>query len=108
MRSPTAPMLLLLASTVLAHAQVPARPNLAAWVDQNCIDCHGSGRKRGDLSLEGLDFTRPADRPDIWEKVLRKLEHRQMPPIEEPRPAEAEYRDMARFLTAELDRVAAA
>lgn len=99
--------LLLAAGAAPGRAQ-PAHPDLGALVDQHCLDCHYSGRSRGNLSLEGLDYSRPAERPEIWERVLRKLEHRQMPPVEEPRPAEADYRVVAAFLTAELDRAAAA
>jgi hypothetical protein len=82
--------------------------DLATFVDQNCLDCHYSGRSRGNLSLEGLDFTRPAERPEVWERVLRKLEHRQMPPVGEPRPDETDYRAITARLTGELDRAAAA
>ncbi len=89
-------------------AQAVAGPELATFVDQNCLDCHEPGLKRGGLSLDGLDFSRPAENPAIWEQVLRKLEHRQMPPVGEPRPGESEYRHITAWLTAELDRAAAA
>ena len=108
MRSLVIAFLSLAACAGPGRGQSSARPDLGALVDQHCLDCHYSGRSRGDLSLEGLDYTRPADRPDIWERVLRKLEHRQMPPIEEPRPAEADYRGVTAYLTTELDRAAAA
>lgn len=106
--------LLVIGTFLLAACAVPGRSGpslhtgLAALVDEHCLDCHYSGRSRGDLSLEGVDFSRPADRPEIWERVLRKLEHRQMPPLGEPRPAETDYRDVTRYLVAELDREAVA
>lgn len=82
--------------------------DLARFVDFNCLDCHGSGVDKGGLSLDGLDFAQPARDPAVWERVLRKLEHRQMPPVEEPRPDEAEYLQIVHLLTSELDRAAAA
>lgn len=81
---------------------------MATFVDQHCLDCHYSGRIRGDLSLENLDYTRPDTRPEVWERVLRKLEHRQMPPVGEPRPGEADYQAITAQLSGELDRAAAA
>lgn len=98
----------LVACALPGRGQSAAHPDLGALVDQHCLDCHYSGRSRGDLSLEGLDYTRPADRPEIWERVLRKLEHRQMPPLDEPRPGEDEYRGITSYLTTELDRASVA
>src|SRR5439155_2759965 len=45
--------------------------------------------------------------PDVWEKVLRKVRARQMPPIAAPRPDEATYDAMIASLEASLDRAAA-
>ena len=93
------PALLFAAATASAAPQ----PDLTAFVDENCLDCHDSGRTKGKLSLEGLDFTQPASNPLVWEKVLRKLEHRLMPPIEEPRPDEKTYQQITSYLTGVLD-----
>ena len=46
--------------------------------------------------------------PSEWEKVVRKLRTRQMPPIDEPRPDEATYDAVIASLEASLDRAAAA
>jgi mono/diheme cytochrome c family protein len=99
------PAVLLAATTAYA---ADLKPDLRAFVEDNCWDCHGSGRSKGDLSLEKVDFTRLADNPDVFEKILRKLDHRLMPPVDEPRPDENEYRQITAHLTAELDRAAAA
>ncbi len=101
----------LLLSTLLGvrlAGQVAAERELGGFIDLNCLDCHDAGVKKGGVSLENLDYSRPSDAPELWETVLRKLEHRQMPPVEEPRPDEATYRHITGFLTAELDRAAAA
>jgi len=91
-----------------ADAQATNGPDLAAFVDLNCLDCHGNGIERGGISLEELDFAKPSANPEVWERVLRKLEHRQMPPLGEPRPDDSTYRQIARRLSTELDRAAAA
>jgi len=108
MRFPIIAALLLAASSGAGAAEPLLHPDLATLVDDHCVDCHNADRKRGNLSLEGLDFTKPSAQPEVWERVLRKLEHRQMPPVEKERPDEATYRDVTAFLAAELDRAAAA
>ncbi|MES1168911.1 MAG: DUF1587 domain-containing protein, partial [Oleiharenicola lentus] len=85
----------------------PKPADLGAFVDQHCLDCHDTWHTRGDLSLEGLDYSRPGANPEVWERVLRKLDHRLMPPVDKSRPDEGSYRHMTGYLTAELDRAAA-
>jgi len=93
---------------VVMPGREPVRADLGAFVDEHCLDCHDSGHSRSDLSLEGLDYSRPGTNPEVWERVLRKLEHRLMPPVDKSRPDEGSYRHMTGYLTAELDRAAAA
>ena len=45
---------------------------------------------------------------EIWEKVVRKIRARQMPPLGSPRPDEATYEAAVSSLEASLDRAAAA
>jgi hypothetical protein len=49
-----------------------------------------------------------AAHPGVWEKVVRKLAARQMPPLGRRRPDEQTYVSFVAALEAELDRVAAA
>lgn len=44
--------------------------------------------------------------PAPWEKMLKRLKGRQMPPVEAFRPSEAEYRQAVQSLTGVLDRAA--
>lgn len=108
MRFPAIACLPLAAVCLAAAGNTSSHPDLGDLVDRHCLDCHYEDRPRGDLSLEGLDYSRPGDRPEIWERVLRKLEHRQMPPLDEPRPDENAYRAITAYLAAELDRASAA
>lgn len=83
----------------------------ASLIASYCLDCHNADTKKGDLSLAGLDARNPAHLardPALWEKVLRKLDHRQMPPIGEPRPDPATYAAAVTELQTALDRLAAA
>ncbi len=81
---------------------------LAGLVRQYCLECHDDGIRKGGVSFESLATFEPAANPDLWEKVARKLEHRQMPPLGEPRPGESVYRNSVTQLHAALDRAAQA
>src|SRR4029079_4687979 len=48
------------------------------------------------------------ENPEIWEKVVRKLRGRMMPPPGRPRPDEKTYDDVVASLEKSLDRAAAA
>ena len=78
-----------------------------SFVDQNCIDCHQPGTAKGDLTLDPAEANVPANDAEKWERVIRKLRPRQMPPLGEPRPEEAEYARMVAHLESLLDRSAA-
>ncbi|MEO5957806.1 MAG: DUF1592 domain-containing protein [Opitutaceae bacterium] len=85
-----------------------ATRTVASVVDRFCMDCHDAGTRKGDLALEGLDFKNPAANSDVWERVARKLSHRQMPPLGEDRPDDATYDAVVAQLHSALDRDAAA
>lgn len=88
-------------------APAPLAPQLA-FVEQYCITCHDNLEKRGELSLEMVSAD-VSQHPDIWEKVVRKLRARQMPPVgRKERPDEATYDSTVRSLETSLDRAAAA
>lgn len=99
-------VLLATAASLLAGSLVAA--DTATVLQRYCLECHDSGTKKGDVSLEGIDLRNPAANPDLWERVVRKLHHRQMPPQDEERPDEATYQRLVADLSGALDRAAAA
>ncbi|MEZ5356948.1 MAG: DUF1592 domain-containing protein [Bryobacteraceae bacterium] len=78
-----------------------------AVVERYCAGCHNTKTKTG-LTLSVLDADDAAKRPDAWEKVVRRLRARSMPPAGMPRPDEATYTALIGHLEASLDRAAAA
>jgi hypothetical protein len=86
----------------------PSTPPHLAVVEQYCLTCHDNLENEGNFSLEIV----PGDvskSPDVWEKVVRKLRARQMPPVgRKERPDEATYNATVRYLETSLDRAAAA
>src|SRR5690348_1946753 len=56
-----------------------------------CVGCHSGPTPFAGLNLEPLDFANLEAHGEIWEKLIRKLRGRQMPPAGMPRPEEATY-----------------
>ena len=86
-------------------------PRLAgreSTVQRYCLTCHNDRTKSPGLSLEGADVSHPGESPEVWERVVRKLRTRSMPPQGVPRPDEATYKTLVSYLETELDRTAAA
>ena len=77
-------------------------------VNQYCLTCHSARLKTGGLSLEGADVDRVAVDAATWEKVVRKLRLRTMPPLGSRRPDEATYESLTSWLEGELDSAALA
>ena len=73
-------------------------------IQRYCYDCHDSLTAKGGLDLEKLGPL--ADHTEAWEKVVRKLDARQMPPLGKDRPDDASYDEMVSELTRSLDRLA--
>lgn len=72
-----------------------------------CIDCHDSSTATAGLVLEALSADPIEDHPEIWEKVIRKLRARQMPPIESERPDEQTYHQALSEIETAMDAAAA-
>jgi len=77
-------------------------------VTRYCLSCHNDRVKRGGLALDTVVAHEVGDNPDVWEKVLRKVRARQMPPVGMPRPDESTYEAAIASLETSLDRAAAA
>ena len=74
-----------------------------ATLDRYCVTCHNGRVKTGGLALDALDVSQVASDPATWEKVVRKLRGRMMPPSGLPRPDEATYDALATSLENALD-----
>jgi hypothetical protein len=79
-----------------------------ALLDKYCVTCHNARTKSGGLVLDkdAIDVERPPERAEVWEKVIRKLHGRMMPPQGMPRPDEATLDAFAASLETSIDRVA--
>jgi len=77
------------------------------FFERYCFDCHNHDVAKGKFSFDSLDLRNPGGQASAWERVLRKLDHRQMPPLGEERPDSATYRELTSHLETLLDHAAA-
>lgn len=92
----------------------PAAPKVTAaheaidqFVERYCLKCHDAGTRTAGLALDDLNTAAVGRNPNVWEKVVRRLAARQMPPGRHRRPPEAEYDEVVSAIAAGLDRAAA-
>ena len=52
----------------------------AALVGRYCLSCHNARLKTGGLTFDAIDINHVAGNAAVWEKVVRKLRVRAMPP----------------------------
>ena len=102
------------AEQVPAATQEPAKPapsdatQYKQVLGRYCFTCHNERLKTADLILSAIDINNPGAEPAVWEKVVRKLRTRQMPPAGLPRPDNSFYDSFATYLETALDRATAA
>jgi hypothetical protein len=71
-----------------------------------CDTCHFGPKAKAKLNLENLDLAHLDRNGELWEKVLRKLRGREMPPAGMPHPTDASYQKLITSIEAERNRLA--
>jgi cytochrome c551/c552 len=92
-----------LAGLLAAPLLFSATPE-AAFLGRYCVGCHNAKLKTSGLALDSVDPAAPAKHPEVWEKVVRKLRGRYMPPAGLPRPDERAYDGIVSHLESALDK----
>src|SRR3984893_10195665 len=84
--------------------QVPQHPE-SQWstIQTYCFGCHNELVKAGNLFLNQLGAESVPEHPEIFEKVVRKLRGRQMPPPGMPQPSQQEVDALIGWLESTLD-----
>src|SRR5438067_7917005 len=73
-----------------------------------CFGCHNEGVGAGNLFLTQLSAESVPEHPEIFEKVVRKLRGRQMPPPGTPQPSQREIDALVGWLESTLDEASKA
>ena len=74
-----------------------------AMLSTYCFTCHNTRVKIGGLALDGLNLQAPEDNAQIWEKALRKLRGRLMPPPGNPQPPQKDIDSFVAWMENTLD-----
>ena len=77
-------------------------------LDTYCVGCHNSRVKAGDLALDTLSLDAVPEHADVWEKSIRKLRGRLMPPPTSRQPDQREIDAFVTWIEAKLDAAPAA
>jgi hypothetical protein len=84
--------------------QVAPRPKSQwATIQNYCFGCHNPGVKAGNLFLSELNQDSVPAHPEIFEKAIRKLRGRQMPPPGNLQPTQQEVDALIGWLESTLD-----
>lgn len=77
----------------------------AQWgiVEEYCLGCHNFEDWAGSLALDTYSPNGVAEDPEVWEKVIKKLRGRLMPPPGNPRPATTEIDSFISSLENSID-----
>ena len=82
----------------------PPTSTLPAAIGTYCVPCHNARLAEGKIALGALDRQHPWADADTWERVLRQLRARTMPPTDNPRPDSKTYDALVSELASSLDR----
>ena len=93
----------------VSASSLPSSASSRALVNRYCTSCHNDKLKTGGIALDTIDIDNVGENVATWEKAVRKLRARAMPPAGpgRPRPDEAGYETLISYLETSLDRVAA-
>ena len=101
-------MLVLSLSGVVATSQAPAVPRTSdtqlATIKQYCAGCHSDRAKAGGVSFEGLTPESIGQHADVFEKAVRKLRGRVMPPPGAKQPDGTAVDSLVAWLEESLDK----
>src|SRR6516225_2602209 len=97
-----APAVLAIAVLMKAQTAAPAT-NPRAFFDKYCVTCHDHDQRTSGLALDTLDYSKPGENAEVWEKVIVKgwtgsMSHPAMPGLNA-----ATYRAVAVVVVTILD-----
>ena len=95
----------LIAATSI-HAAAGDAPH-RELVESHCLSCHNGEQRTAGLALDEISARPLEAERAAWERVVRKLRGRQMPPAGLPRPDDEVYESVTTWLEGALDESAA-
>jgi mono/diheme cytochrome c family protein len=81
---------------------------VGAALNRYCVVCHNAQLRTAGVVLDPTTVGQAGANAELWERVVRQVRSRAMPPSPMPRPDNATYDKIGSFLETSLDRAAAA
>ena len=83
--------------------QIRGGDQARTMLDAYCVGCHNARVRTAGIAFDSISLTAVHDNADVWEKALRKLRGRQMPPPGSRQPDQREIDAFASWMEAQLD-----
>ena len=103
---PAAQSLLILAGAILFARSALAHDgdiDSQALIDKYCTGCHNSNDYAGGIDLEFANAASIAERPQVGEKMIKRLRAGMMPPVGKARPPYDTVQNLAQSLEESID-----
>tara|TARA_B110000438_G_scaffold302129_1_gene358885 strand:- start:403 stop:2823 length:2421 start_codon:yes stop_codon:yes gene_type:complete len=91
----------------VAQTRIAQADQYQQMLNRYCVVCHSEQLPSAGLILPQLSLDSISAEAETWEKVVRKLHTRAMPPLEMPRPDETVYEGFIAFLENVIDAAGA-
>ena len=94
-------------TAILSPSELEAQAKTQwALLSEYCVDCHNLDDYSGGLAFDLLDHNAISADAEVWEKVVRKLRGRMMPPPGQEKPANQQINQFVAWLEGNLDQPA--
>jgi len=94
-------------TAILSPSELEAQAETQwALLSEYCVDCHNLDDYSGGLAFDLLDHNAISADAEVWEKVVRKLRGRMMPPPGQEKPANQQINQFVAWLEVNLDQPA--
>ncbi len=96
------------APTASAQPAGPKTEGQKHWgvIEQYCFKCHNTDDWAGSLAFDTMSMDNVDGDAEVWEKAIRKLRGRLMPPPGKPQPDSESIHSLISFLQTSLDEAA--
>jgi mono/diheme cytochrome c family protein len=75
------------------------------FLQEHCVTCHGGDEPEGGLALDSYrESARIQTDYETWEKILKFVRERQMPPKDEPQPDPSSLQEFRQAVQSELEK----
>jgi hypothetical protein len=91
-----------------ASPAAPATPKARHWglIEKYCFECHNTTDWAGGIAFDSMTLDNPSEEAEVWEKSIRRLRGRLMPPPGKPQPENEAIGELVSYLETSLDEAA--